>query len=214
MIGLLLSILLIAIFFLPQTQKWQKPGAMNTGHENLSCLECHESASGTVRQQIQSNVAHWLDDSKEASSFIYTTPDNKDCIACHEREDDNHPIYRFNEPKFSKVRKILHPEHCVSCHKEHQGVRVTSEPTNCKNCHKELKIKNDSLETSHAKLIEQKNWESCLACHDFHGNHKRETPKKKIDMISQKTLKSYFEGGKNPYGKDKIAEAKESRYED
>lgn len=203
----------MGLFFLPQTNTWKTPGTMNTGHENLSCIECHTVAQGTFRQQVQSNLMHWVNSQKEANAFGYITPNSSDCIACHEREDDHHPIYRFNEPKFTKVRKTLHPERCVSCHKEHQGVRVTSEATNCKNCHKILKIKHDPITPSHESLIKKKNWESCLACHDFHGNHKRDTPKKKTAMISQKTLKDYFEGGKDPYGNEKIKKAKESRYE-
>jgi nitrate reductase cytochrome c-type subunit len=187
---------------------------MNKGHEKLSCMECHEPANGNTQQQIQSNVKHWLEFTSEASPFGYVTPDNKDCLSCHEREDDNHPIYRFNEPKFNKVREAIHPERCVSCHQEHRGVRVTSEPNNCKHCHEDLSLKKDKISPEHNMLIKKKNWTSCLACHDFHGNHKRETPRKKEHMISEHTLKDYFLGGKDPYGDKKITKIRETRYED
>ena len=213
-LAVILAIGLVFLLTRTQSQSFQSPGPMNTGHETLSCLECHESARGTTRQQLQSQVLKWLSLKEEAVSFGYETPNSKDCLACHEKADDKHSIYRFNEPKFSKVRKAIHPESCLSCHQEHHGLRVTSEATNCKNCHEKLSLKHDPLDVSHKVLIENKDWESCLACHDFHGSHKWEVPRKKVNMISQQTLKAYFEGGKDPYGKKKISKARETRYED
>lgn len=214
LISLILGLILIYIFTLEAFSSWRISGDMNKGHEKLSCVECHQPAKGTTRQQIQSNVKYWLGFITEATPFGYITPDNKDCLSCHEREDDNHPVYRFNEPKFSKARKAIHPEHCSSCHQEHNGVRVTSKPTNCKHCHKDLRLKEDKISPAHQTLIKDKNWVSCLGCHDFHGNHKRETPTKKENMIVEDTLKAYFLGGKNPYGDRKITTTKETRYED
>ena len=156
LISLLLGLIMIYIFTLEAFSSWSVSGAMNKGHEKLSCVECHQPAKGTTRQQIQSNVKYWLGFITEATPFGYITPDNKDCLSCHEREDDNHPVYRFNEPKFSKARKAIHPEHCSSCHQEHNGVRVTSKPTNCKHCHKDLRLKEDKISPSHETLIKDK----------------------------------------------------------
>ncbi len=207
-----LSVGVLSVFGLPNLDSFKAPGPMNAGHEKLACIECHEGAKGTMRQQIQGNVKYWIGLEKNRVDFGYQTPDNKDCLACHERKDDQHPVYRFNEPKYAKVRKEIHPEKCVSCHNEHHGVRVTSELTICKHCHESLKLKHDPLETSHEVLIKNKKWNSCLGCHDFHGNHKWDVPKKESQMIPENTLKAYFKGAKSPYGKEKI-KAKESRYE-
>jgi hypothetical protein len=213
LISLLLGLLLIYIFTLDSFSSWRVSGVMNKGHEKLSCVECHEHAKGNMRQQIQSNVKYFLGFISEATPFGYITPDNKDCLSCHEREDDNHPVYRFNEPKFSKVRKVIHPEHCLSCHEEHKGVRVTSKPTNCKYCHENFNLKEDKISPSHETLIFNKKWKSCLACHDFHGNHKKKIAVKKEYMILEHTLKAYFLGGEDPYGNKKITETRKTRYE-
>ena len=61
----------------------------------------------------------------------------------------------------------------MSCHREHQGVRVTlTEIGYCRHCHEETRLKRDPLDVSHEALIKAKEWDSCLGCHDFHGNHR------------------------------------------
>src|SRR5262249_16756851 len=74
----------------------------------------------------------------------------------------------------SKARAELGVESCVSCHREHKGVRATMIPTACATCHQNLELKLDPLDVSHRKLVARKEWTSCLGCHDFHGNHNRE----------------------------------------
>ncbi len=212
-VAIVLSLGILFFFSMPQADSLKLPGPMNTGHEQLACIECHVSVSGTTRQQIQNNVKYWIGLETNMVDFAYKIPGNKDCLACHDREDDQHPVYRFNEPKYTKVRKEIHPEKCLSCHKEHHGVRVTSELTNCKSCHESLKLKHDPLDISHEILIKNKKWNTCLGCHDFHGNHKWEVPKKESHMILENTLKSYFKGANSPYGKETKSKAKESRYE-
>ncbi|KAG1658096.1 hypothetical protein GQR58_023141 [Nymphon striatum] len=147
------------------------PGPLNTGHEALACNECHEEADGSIRQQIQANLNYLLGAREKHVAFNYESPTNTDCLACHQRENDNHPIYRFNEPRFREAREALSPQHCVSCHQEHKGVRVTSAPDNCKHCHEELIVKEDPLDVSHQQLVDEKRWDTCLQCHDFHGGH-------------------------------------------
>jgi len=77
------------------------------------------------------------------------------------------------------------------------------EPGFCVNCHQDTEVMNDTAVPSHAELIEQDAWETCLQCHDFHGNHLHEVPKSLTDGIPQKTILDYLEGGPDPYGSDK-----------
>lgn len=213
LIGLILCLVVITLLQVDSLHHFRTPGAFNTGHENLACKECHEAATGTIRQQTQANMAFLFGQKPKPVAFNFVTPNNKDCLACHDRENDRHPVYRFNEPRFLEARQAIQPQHCYSCHKEHTGVRVSSKPENCQYCHEEIEVKNDPLDTSHHDLIKGKEWGTCLACHDFHGNHQRKTPTNNKDMLEIKVIHEYFEGGKDPYSNEKIEKSKETRYE-
>jgi nitrate/TMAO reductase-like tetraheme cytochrome c subunit len=214
LIGLFISLAVITVLAWSDFHTLRTPGPANTGHENLACNECHESAEGSIRQQIQANVSYLFGQRTTVASFNFKFPDNKDCLACHEREDDRHTVYRFNEPRFIDVRKAIQPQFCVSCHKEHTGVRVSSDPENCRYCHQKLKIKDDPLDISHLDLIKLKNWNTCLACHDFHGNHIMKTPINTQDMLNQEQIKNYMSGGKDPYSdKKRTLQYRNTRYE-
>ena len=193
--------------------QWRMPGDSNAGHESLACMECHEAAPGTIRQQIQANVQYFTGLRQKSVAFNYERPNNSDCLACHEREDDKHPVYRFNEPRFLEARKAIQPQYCVSCHQEHTGVRVSSDPENCRFCHDDIEVNNDPLDISHATLIESDNWSSCLRCHDFHGNHEMAIAVNTSDMLQADLVMDYFAGGKNPYSVESRSKAKETRYE-
>ena len=80
----------------------------------------------------------------------------------------------------------------------------------CKHCHEDVEIHNDPLDVKHDFLIQTGQWNTCLQCHDFHGNHIFEVPKKMKDTIPQKVVKAYYEGGSDPYGdvKEFIARTK------
>lgn len=186
---------------------------MNTGHEKLACKECHQSADGSIRQQIQANLGYLLGQRSTLAVFNYESPDNNDCLACHNRDNDKHPVYRFNEPRFLEARKEIQPQFCVSCHTEHTGVRVSSDPENCKHCHEEIEVKDDPLDIPHADLIKLKDWDTCLSCHDFHGNHVMKTATDTKDMIDKTLIKKYLLGGKDPYSEVKTFTPKETRYE-
>lgn len=73
-------------------------------------------------------------------------------------------------------------------------------PDYCRNCHEKTKLRNDPLDISHANLIVQKQWETCLGCHDFHGNHIMKTARSIDDAIPPKKILAYFRGGDSPYG--------------
>ena len=92
-------------------------------------------------------------------------------------------------------------------------MRVSSDPENCKHCHEEIEVKDDPLDISHADLIKLKDWDTCLACHDFHGNHVMKTTKNTKYMLDKRLIKEYLDGGSDPYSDKKTAESKETRYE-
>lgn len=134
---------------------------------------------------------------------------NENCLNCHERPNDRHPVYRFLEPRFVKAREDLSPHLCVSCHTEHKGQRVTlSDIGYCASCHQDTKIKKDPLDVPHDQLIARNEWESCLGCHDFHGNHQMVPTNKVEQIIAAEKIHTYFQGGPSPYGNDRYHKAK------
>jgi len=203
-IGGLISMLLILFYIQPSNETYIAKGAYNTGHESLSCIQCHQSSPGTTRQQLQVNVKHLLGLSDHKVIFGKKTVDNNKCINCHNKPNDRHPVHRFMEPRFEEARKLIQPEKCISCHMEHEGKRVTIQKMNfCINCHQDTKLVNDPLDTSHEELINNGHWNSCIQCHDFHGNHIMKTPNVMKDTIPINSLKVYFEGGEDPYSEIK-----------
>lgn len=205
----LLTFFLIALLVVIGTRKsygdeFIAAGPLNTGHEEISCVECHKDEEGTIREQLQGQIDSYLHAGSESPFFVKRPLQSGDCISCHDKGADRHPIHRFNEPKFSQAKQSIHPEKCTSCHLEHNGKRITIDNRAfCIHCHDNLKLKKDPIKPSHSLLIENSNWESCLQCHDYHGNHIRETPTNYKDTISQEDIKIYFEGGKDPYSKEK-----------
>lgn len=199
----LISVMVVLVIIYPSNEKLHAHGPMNAGHEELHCVDCHKPAKGTLRQQLQANVKFmfWLRPQIATIGFEKVT--NKQCLDCHQRETDNHPIYRFIEPKFAKVRGLLQPQNCSSCHLEHSAKRVTIKNGFCQHCHKKLSIKKDVLSTTHVSLISDKKWQTCLGCHDYHGNHLMTINKNINTIFSEKTINNYFSGTGSLYSKDK-----------
>lgn len=198
-IGILILIVIILALISPQTMALHANGPSNIGHENLKCQHCHKEAIGSIRQRLQANVQYLLGRRATAVSFGLKAVSNNECIYCHERPNDRHPVYRFFEPKYKKIQKYIQPQFCVSCHREHTGKRVTSEIIFCKNCHKKLAIKNDPLLTTHKELTHKKDWISCLGCHDYHGNHQMTVNTDYQNKISKLNLEHYFNSAESPY---------------
>lgn len=199
-VGIMAGCACLILLLLPNQERLHVRGPMNSGHENFKCKSCHKSASGTVRQQIQASLNYWLGRRATPVDFGHRDVTNDICLTCHERPEDRHPVYRFLEPRFSKAREKLHPEFCISCHLEHQGRRVTlKETTYCAACHEETRLKKDPINVSHARLIESDRWETCLGCHDFHGNHIMNTKTIVEDSWEPEKIRAYFEGGCSPY---------------
>lgn len=166
-----------------------------------------------MRQQLQANLQYFLGNRDSTVAVGHSPVSNDDCIACHRRPKDNHPVFRFLEPRFSNARRELAPQQCNSCHTEHSGRRVTMEIESCKTCHKKLELKKEPLKVSHKQLIKEKRWKTCLGCHDFHGNHKMKTETDMKKLVSQERIEAYFMGDSSPYSEHKKYKARESRFD-
>jgi hypothetical protein len=209
-IGLTLSILIIMMLIIPEKEDWHILGPSNPGHENLTCNDCHVEAEGIYRQQIQANFKALIGMRSSSVTFGFEPVTNENCIACHDRPNDNHPVFRFLESRFADARKAIAPQFCESCHLEHQGVRVTQDSTYCINCHTDLELPDDPIEgTTHTELVVNEEWGTCLGCHDFHGNHDRTVPITMDELISQDAIIGYFAQGQSPYSDKHFYEAKE-----
>lgn len=209
-VGFLLSISGLLLLMSGNHMDWHSPGHINTGHENLKCEDCHRQAPGDVRQQVQATIKFKLGARNTDAYFKFNPVSNKQCIDCHEKSNDRHPTQRFNEPRFSEVRNKIHPEECSSCHAEHNGKRVTQQNTGfCQGCHEEFTIKKDPISVPHKTLVNEKRWDTCLGCHDYHGNHKMNIETDVSKAISVQKINHYFEGGQSPYSGQIINKAKE-----
>jgi len=212
LIGIGLGLGITVFTALPVGEWFHAKGPMNTGHGKLACVACHKNAPGSFRQQIQANLRRALGRREVTAPFGRLPVGNADCMACHERPNDRHPVYRFLEPRFSRVRDTLGPHKCVSCHAEHHGRRVTLAETGyCVNCHKDTRLKHDPIDVPHTDLIARKQWDTCLGCHDFHGNHIMQTEKKIEKRVRTEVIRVYFDGGPSPYGANLHYKAKRDR---
>ena len=211
-LGAVAGLVAIALLTFPEQGGLVAKGPLNTGHETLACQDCHTPVEGSTAQQLSANVHHWLGLRETTIGFGSIDVGNAACLDCHERPEDRHPVSRFLEPRFAEQRMHLKAHLCVTCHTEHQGVRVTQETLGfCTQCHQDTALEDDPIFPSHAELVETEAWNTCLQCHDFHGNHVRTTPVRLDDGVSEAQLWAYFTGGPSPYGDVKIAEASETR---
>ncbi len=199
--GIVIAIITICcLLFVKPTEEYMSIGPMNTGHDGFSCTTCHTDAKGNWMQQIQSNTEYAIGLRKKMVAFGSLPADTKKCLACHDRDNDRHPTHRFLEPKYKDAIQKIDATNCMTCHTEHNGVRISlAEGNYCINCHSDTKIKNDPLEVPHSKLFKEGQWSTCLQCHDFHGNHQAEAASKMADTIPITKIKAYFKGGKDPY---------------
>lgn len=195
---------LFAFFTFEPTGQYISLGPMNTGHDNISCSACHLDAKGNLTQQLQSNVAHAFG-GRDKDVFFGTqdvTVDN--CLQCHDRPNDRHPTYRFEEPRFADATEVINATTCITCHSEHHDERISLAKLDyCMNCHTDLAVENDPLDIPHVTLAANEQWSTCIQCHDFHGNHDYEVPEKMQDTIPLKDIMVYVKGGKDPFGNDK-----------
>lgn len=207
--GLAIGLAVLLLFVMPGKEHLHVRGPMNKGHEDLECGSCHKPVDGSFRQQIQANMRYVLGMRQAPVPLGHHDVDNKACLDCHDRPNDRHPVFRFLEPRFAEARQNIKPQHCISCHLEHQGKLATIEPTFCVNCHSDMKVKRDPITTPHEELAQQGRWETCLGCHDFHGNHQYELQTALENAIPPQQIESYFNGTEDsPYPGQKIYLAK------
>ncbi len=204
-VSLLIGIIFLGLWWVPPGQGFKALGPMNVSHNNLECTACHTEAPGTFRQQIGHNAQALMGlHDHDMVAVGFAPVDNKACISCHKRPNDRHPTSRFLETQYAEQRNTLGPHECNNCHGEHHGERVAAvEPGFCIHCHQDMEVSFDSAQPSHAELLENEDWATCLQCHDFHGNHVRDVPRKLTQGISQEIVLRYLKGGPDPYGAEK-----------
>lgn len=211
--GVALGLLLVFALIYPKRSSLVAKGPMNAGHETLGCEQCHVPVKGTPAQQISANIYQWLGLRQKSIGFGSKLVESADCIDCHDRPDDRHPISRFLDPHFAEARRHIKVYECVACHTEHQGKRVTL-PTigYCTHCHQDTELHDDPIFPTHADLVQNEEWNTCLQCHDFHGNHIMDTPVRLEDGVSEDAVWKYFSGAiESPYSDEKHYQALESR---
>lgn len=199
-LGLIVAAIGVVVLLLPGNESWHAAGPQNIGHSNVECGECHTIAPGSLTGQAFNNMMHAVGLSDSATPFIYKPAGNEQCLACHENPDDRHPVAKFMKPEFAKARQAMAVQFCVSCHQEHLGVRVSVTPRICQYCHQDTALDDDPVDVPHAILIKEERWETCLGCHDFHGNHERKVPKMMSQILTEERIQHYLDGGKSPYG--------------
>lgn len=208
-LGLTTGAAALTVLLLPGLEALHARGPMNSGHEDIGCENCHLPAPGTLRQQLQANAHYLLGSRGSTADFGLQRAGNEQCLACHDFPEERHPVFRFTEPRFQEARELLHPESCVACHREHRGVRVSIERIDyCRHCHEDTRLKRDPIDVPHEALVAAKEWESCLGCHDFHGNHLMTVRERVREAIPADRILAYFRGGASPYSAVKRHEAR------
>jgi hypothetical protein len=209
-LGLIGAVFILLLITIPEREQWHALGEANPGHEDLACTDCHTPAEGTMRQQLQANARAFFGFRDSGVTFGFEDVTNDNCLACHARPNDRHPVFRFLESRFVEARAAIAPQYCESCHLEHQGERVSIEPTYCVYCHTDLDLRDDPLDVPHVELVATEAWETCLQSHDYHGNHIMATPTTQEDMISLQAVEDYFADGPSPYSDRRLYNAKET----
>ena len=198
--GLIIAAVVGAVLLLPGRESWHAAGPRNIGHTETECGECHAPAPGNFVGQALTNMMHAIGLSDSQPDFVYAPAGNEQCLACHETPDDRHPVAEFLEPEFAKARDAMGVQFCVSCHQEHLGIRVSVTPLVCQHCHQDTVVDDDPVDIPHTALISDQRWETCLGCHDFHGNHDADVPNLMSEALTQEQIRQYFDGGESPYG--------------
>ncbi|MDO6731119.1 hypothetical protein Q4577_13880 [Marinovum sp. 2_MG-2023] len=187
---------------------WMAHGPIQSGHAEVSCRGCHVESPGTTRQQIQAKLAYVMGRREEPADFGRSEVTSDQCLDCHQRPNERHPIYRFREPRFIEALQQVEADSCLGCHTEHAAARVSSDTRICSACHSDLKLANDPVNVPHITLIKNEKWGTCLGCHDFHGNHSYEPPTHVRDLIPEPEIRAFFGQGPSPYGPFKMFEGK------
>jgi hypothetical protein len=198
--GVFLS-LLPPLMLLPALDEIRPHGHPNVGHEQLKCVACHVETPASTRQVFQAKAKHALGLRETGAAMGMQPVTSATCVQCHANPDDRHAPHRFLEPRFEQARAETGAQQCISCHREHSAVRVTAPTAGyCVSCHQELKVQDDKASPTHEHLVAQKRWNTCLQCHDYHGNHRWSAPLRLQDANTLEVLHKYLRDGPSPYG--------------
>lgn len=210
--GAVLTVLPLLVL-LPDLQQSRPHGHPNVGHEKVKCIACHAESPASTRQALQAKARH-LVGLRETGAVLGMQPvTSATCVQCHANPDDRHAPHRFLEPRFEQARAETGAQQCVSCHREHTGVRVTAASTGyCVSCHSQMKVEGDRTTPTHDYLVRNKRWETCLQCHDYHGNHKWRAPLRLVDAATVDVLDRYMKTGPSPFGAT-VVKAKQERFQ-
>lgn len=187
-------------FVAPGLERLWAPGRSTPGHEALGCEGCHQPAPGSLRQQLQAGARFLIGAREAPADFGFGPVTSTACLGCHERDGERHPIHRFQEPRFEQARAAARVDRCTGCHSEHDGARVSVAPDVCRHCHQGLELEADQVSPSHAALAQAGRFETCLGCHDFHGNHLRAPPARLEEAAPEAAVRAYLADGPAPYG--------------
>jgi len=199
----------VVVLFTNTAQTIVAHGPIQEGHSDVDCSGCHVPSAGSYRQQIQANLLYAIGQRESPVDFGHAPVTSAQCLDCHERKNERHPIYRFREPRFIEALKMVEATSCLGCHSEHSDQRAFVEPVVCQACHEDLVVKNDPIDVPHKVLLADKAWGTCLGCHDFHGNHSVKAPLKLEAAHSIEDIRAYLGAGPSPYGDVKTYKAKE-----
>ena len=226
--GIAVAVIAATLILSPGLENWHAAGPHNVGHTKIDCAECHTRSDGNVIGQAFGNIVHAVGFTDSAPYFVFTPADNEQCIACHDSPDNRHPADDYVSPEFDDARLAAGVHLCTSCHEQHLGTRVSAAPTVCQHCHintegnpcflssaaaqledrsescKFERPEDDPVDVAHTELIAGERWETCLGCHDFHGNHEREVPVLLADRLSETQIREYLDGGASPYGRRQL----------
>ena len=202
-VGLGLGAVYLLLFIsVPEGQVLAK-GPTNPGHSQLGCTDCHDPAPGTLRQQLQALVAFGLGRRHTAPSIGRLPVDNNVCLDCHHRSTERHPSFRFRQPRFAEARAELGAHECISCHREHTGEHLSVSNEFCASCHSDMSLQQPVIQPTHEELARNGERDTCLRCHDFHGNHVREAPRSMSRALDLRSVMEHFATGRPIYGKKK-----------
>lgn len=198
------------LLLLPGLEGVRAHGHPNVGHEKLACISCHVDSTASTRQTFQAKVKHALGLRQTGAVMGMQPVTSATCIQCHANPDDRHAPNRFLELRFEEARAEIAPQLCVSCHREHSAARVTAPSAGyCVSCHQEMKVKDDKASPTHQQLVLNKRWNTCLQCHDYHGNHKWNPPLRLQDATTLEVLNKYLVDGASPYGETLVKAKRE-----
>ena len=70
----------------------------------------------------------------------------------------------------------------------------------CSTCHSDLGAIDKPIQPTHPELVAGERWDTCMRCHDYHGNHVREAPRTLEEAFDGRTVLRHLDSGAPLYG--------------